>query len=49
MAFAAAFGGVATAHGVWRAVGWFMDRRRLSRWDREWARVGPGWAMRYRR
>ncbi|MEV5875404.1 hypothetical protein AB0L75_14455 [Streptomyces sp. NPDC052101] len=49
VAFATAFGGVASAYGLWWAVGRSMDRRRLSQWGREWERVEPGWVTRYSR
>ncbi|WP_437063673.1 HAD-IC family P-type ATPase [Streptomyces sp. enrichment culture] len=42
-------GGVAIAYGAWWAVGRSIDRRRLSRWTREWERVEPGWVTRYGR
>lgn len=47
--FATAFGGVAAAYGVWRAVDRSLDRRRLAQWNREWERVEPGWVTRYGR
>ncbi|KOV53567.1 hypothetical protein ADL00_33755 [Streptomyces sp. AS58] len=47
VAFATGLGGVATVYGVWRAVGGFLDRRRMARWDREWEHVEPGWVTRY--
>ncbi|MGW3208857.1 Rv1733c family protein [Streptomyces sp. NPDC001135] len=46
---ATAFGGVAAAYGVWRAVDRSIDRRRLAQWNREWERVEPGWVTRYGR
>ncbi|OLZ69018.1 hypothetical protein AV521_19910 [Streptomyces sp. IMTB 2501] len=49
VAFATSFGGVATAYGLWWALGRSMDRSRLSHWDREWERVEPGWVTRYGR
>lgn len=46
IAFATACGEVATAYGVWRAIARSIDHRRLAQWNREWKRVGPGWATR---
>ncbi|MGX4695296.1 hypothetical protein [Streptomyces sp. JNUCC 63] len=41
--------GVATAYGVWRAVGRGISRRRMAQWNREWECVEPGWVTRYGR
>ncbi|MBV2357657.1 hypothetical protein KUM39_25415 [Streptomyces sp. J2-1] len=47
VAFVTGLGGVATAYGVGRAVGGFLERRRMARWDHGWERVEPGWVTLY--